>query len=357
LGPHQRVSIRVANFSGSPKISLYLDKKEFLDLTRRLTSDPRRPLLLEDAAVEYIWKITNGHPGAVWSFLSASEKIIYGLQTISHKRNITAAELSEIIDTEPFFDALRQTPVWRSFPNRRRVTRETLDALQRTLKEGYIDFDDSEPGNVYCYKDGWLHAESLDVDERKAVLVFPSNLHSKYAERFLRNKLNFNFPYEKYPDVTTLAEAVIRLFRQQILNNPGRMGAGAINRPSEDCLKDEFRRNLFEVLGFHTHVLSELSGTDSRMDIYLERPGWGIEILKDGDQLDARMARVKKGGAYEKWIQDGLLRDWLVVDFRTAIPPKYEAPRLWRVIMDEDFSAAQVLNHANNIVISRFPFL
>lgn len=56
------------------------------------------------------------------------------------------------------------------------------------------------------------------------------------------------------------------------------------------------------------------------IDFYLESNKWGVEITRDGDQLSSHYGRFQPGGSYHRWILDGTLADWVLLDFRSTIP-------------------------------------
>lgn len=56
------------------------------------------------------------------------------------------------------------------------------------------------------------------------------------------------------------------------------------------------------------------------IDFYLESNKWGVEITRDGDQLSSHYGRFRPGGNYHRWILDGALADWVLLDFRSTIP-------------------------------------
>lgn len=75
LGVQQRVSITVSKIKDSPPISLFYNRNEFDDVLQRICTDSRRPLPLHPDAADYIFSLTNGHPGAVDSVLGMIQKV------------------------------------------------------------------------------------------------------------------------------------------------------------------------------------------------------------------------------------------------------------------------------------------
>lgn len=163
------------------------------------------------------------------------------------------------------------------------------------------------------------------------------------------------------------------------------MGTGAVIRPVEARYQDEFYRALHDVLGFSSKIHSEWSGNgNGRIDFRITEVEWGIEILRDGDRLDAHCARFVNNGSYTGWIQRGWLKDWLIIDCRVSIPRRYRKylnfdpdksfpnsalltranlsvdvpnPKLWRAVFADDYSSIEVLDASNDVIIPRFALM
>lgn len=76
LGPQQRVSITPSIIRYSPKIALFYNRKEFDDVVSRYCQDPSL-LKLDDGASDYLFNLTNGHPGAVDGVLNMLQKVCF----------------------------------------------------------------------------------------------------------------------------------------------------------------------------------------------------------------------------------------------------------------------------------------
>lgn len=75
------------------------------------------------------------------------------------------------------------------------------------------------------------------------------------------------------------------------------------------------------VLGFASRVISKWPGRDdSQIDFVIKDPGWGIELLQEGDRLEEHCQRFVGNGRYTPWIRDGSIQDWLIIDYRTSQP-------------------------------------
>jgi hypothetical protein len=74
---------------------------------------------------------------------------------------------------------LKEYPVQRSFPSARKLTIEAADVLRKVLQYGSIPRQLKDPGICLCYKEGWVHSETTDLDMEDVDCVLPSKLHEK----------------------------------------------------------------------------------------------------------------------------------------------------------------------------------
>jgi hypothetical protein len=107
------------------------------------------------------------------------------------------------------------------------------------------------------------------------------------------------FPFKDFPALTDLGEAVLRSFKRPCLQYSDKMRIGAVPKPPEACNQDEFFRALHNVLGFSTRVSSKKWSRSStgRIDFFIPEPGWGFELIRDGDRLDKHCKRFEGDGA------------------------------------------------------------
>lgn len=94
LGPSQRVSITKSNIPGSADISLFYSEDEFQDTVSILCSRPYTTFHMELAAREYLYSMTNGHPGAVESLVSFIFEVWIHYSLIMDGDNNEFADLS-----------------------------------------------------------------------------------------------------------------------------------------------------------------------------------------------------------------------------------------------------------------------
>lgn len=80
LGPQQRVSIKPSIVQYSPRIALFYNREEFDDVVSRYCRNDRFLINLDNfdnTAHDYMFELTNGHPGAVDGVLRMLEKVCF----------------------------------------------------------------------------------------------------------------------------------------------------------------------------------------------------------------------------------------------------------------------------------------
>ena len=70
FGAQQRISIVPSSFAKNGPVCLFYSQQEFEDVVSRTCSNPTGTFTLEPAACEYLYSITNGHPGATSALLT-----------------------------------------------------------------------------------------------------------------------------------------------------------------------------------------------------------------------------------------------------------------------------------------------
>jgi hypothetical protein len=80
----------------------------------------------------------------------------------------------------------------------------------------------------------------------------------------------------------------------------------------------ELYRCLYKVTEGKCTIHSEYSYTvEGRIDLFLKKRKWGIEVLRDGDRISQHADRFRPRGAYGSW---KIVSEHILLDFRTTIP-------------------------------------
>lgn len=247
-------------------------------------------------------------------------------------------------DEQTLFSNLERQAVRRSLPRQKDLTPEAAAALRQVLEDGKTLYK-LQPGLRKCIEMGWVHTdreESLNGFGDDIICYFPTNIHKKYyfslispynslltqcrfVEYYLCAMDPKPFPAETFPSLTVLCEAVLRSFsRKNLRLSVDRSTPLTRKRPPEAQFQDEFYRAFHAVVGHDIAISSEWAcNSDGRVDFLITQPGWGVELLRDGDRLAEHCSRFRRGGSYSTLIRDGVMKDWLVLDCRHSKPRKY----------------------------------
>lgn len=188
-----------------------------------------------------------------------------------------------------------------------------------------------------CYRNGWVHKTLVDPTSQYETIhyVFPSPLHAWHAQRLLIPQT----PSPVSTDLVTplaLCLAVIRHFNPAQLSSAPRLS----RTPRESQYGFEFYRSLYKLTNGHVLPAPEF-GTAARgsgmIDFLLPANRWGVELTRDGTEVAEHYTRFEAGGRYARWIAEGQVQDWVLLDFRTTLPGGVGKPgsfhfSIWNVV-------------------------
>ncbi|KAL2852518.1 hypothetical protein BJY01DRAFT_91992 [Aspergillus pseudoustus] len=372
LKPTQRISLTPHEHCD---IGLCFNKNEFVDAIQKICQDHNTfhyGFGLNATATEYLFTLTNGHPGGLRSLL---EYIFakfrnslkhhkptdpahneHHMRTGEHFTN-NRGEVTEegvigcLKDDRDVFRVLKSSQVYRSFAQGESLNnKEVLAVLLQVLNEGSIEVGgDLAEGKEMCYVNAWLHKSAIQNDRKgKEVYVYPSRLHEKWVEYMLGDvdgQLD-----DKYDNIQTLSLEILSKFSRRNLKNTaeGRLLSTAENtRPLDAAYQDEFYRCFREVTGGTVEIVSEWSRTkDGRVDFVIPEKKWAVELLRDGDRLGDHIARFYPEGRYHDWIKDGSILEWAVINCTDRLPQMPSSEKnLLHAMFSEDWRRMGVYDH------------
>jgi hypothetical protein len=109
------------------------------------------------------------------------------------------------------------------------------------------------------------------------------------------------FPDEAFPTIHSLCMKVLEHFSKKNLQHyiQGKLSTAAKLRPLEAQYQDEFYRAFNTIIGRSVPISSEWSQKgDGRVDFWIPQKRWGIELLRDHNQVTEHCNRFKEGGQY-----------------------------------------------------------
>lgn len=151
------------------------------------------------------------------------------------------------------------------------------------------------------------------------------NHHASYIEHAYGHTDSVSFPFHKCPQIEVPCEQVLRNFSRQVLRQiraGRRLGTSGQIRPLKASFQDEYYRSSWNVIP-GIGVNSEYNAIcDGRIDFLIPSPGWGVELLRDGDRIEDHSNRFGANGLYYSSIQTGVMKDWKIIDCRHSYPRK-----------------------------------
>ncbi|GAB1204529.1 hypothetical protein APSETT445_003185 [Aspergillus pseudonomiae] len=375
LNPEQRVTITPQ--PSSPPIGLFFTADEFRDAVQQICANPRfeSGFTLDNDAQDYLFSLTNGHPGGVESLLRFFHH--YYRARIKHDPErwpLTDIDVvNSLRDENNVWKYLEYTPIYRSLARGSELSSEVSKILRHVLEQGNIAVNEQEDivvGDVsdtdlkkakrQCYVNGWLHKILVPEDmtgEEKYVL--PSRLHEKqvflsidseyfgyimlidlrWVEWILGKK---RIPLNpRYAHLRDLCVDILKEFSAATLRHTADgkvLTSGAQYKPFEAAYQDECYRGFGVIAGKGVPICSEWSRTKSgRVDFWISEKKWAVELLREEYRVQDHISRFYKGGQYYSWITDASSSTLSVVLLTTGKstirnPQKYGRWKFRRVV-------------------------
>ena len=231
----------------------------------------------------------------------------------------------EMVSSREFVDRLENSSgvFSRGLPRKKDLQDPAIAKIFSTVlctgyvEEAYFTADDDKKALGECFRHGWLHTDDLgDIGLSDTVgYFFPSSLHRWFVEWKLWDTIPA-VPFQAV-DILPFVVDVISKFSPRLLSAERRIGPGCIQRPPETRFQDEFYRCCHECSNGSLVTFLEFGTAKGRVDFYIPSQKWGVELLRDGDQLEKHSGRFSKGGKYAKPLP---LSDYIILDCRRTRP-------------------------------------
>jgi hypothetical protein len=231
----------------------------------------------------------------------------------------------DMVSPREFVDRLENSSrvFSRGLPRNRHLQVPAVAGIfSAVLRAGYVvetccTADDDKNALQQCYRNGWLHTDNLrDINQSDTVgYFFPSPLHRWFIEWKLFDTIPA-IPFQAV-DILTFVVDVISTFSPRLLSAERRIGPGCIQRPPEAQFQDEFYRCCHICSNGSLLTFPEFGTAKGRVDFYIPSKEWGVELLRDGDQLAKHSGRFSEGGKYSTTLP---LSDYIILDCRRTRP-------------------------------------
>ncbi|KIL60852.1 hypothetical protein M378DRAFT_905153 [Amanita muscaria Koide BX008] len=328
----QRVTLcHVPHEDGLPSAGLLFTRSEFNDLV--INHYPSPDFYFDSSFFDKLFDITNGHVGAIHDFtrmiiadgsyrnfkLDASQLYTWDLLLAK----VSPRELLRKLEGASIFGRGLPTNMALQDP----ATAGIFSAVLRmgVVKDADVRTEDEKSALQACFHNGWLHADKLGVINLpdNVGYFFPSSLHRWYVEWKLLDSL---------PPIQLQANCLldfvidaIRLFSPRLLSAERRIGPGCTQRLPEAQYQDELYRCCHTLSEGSLITFPEFGTAKGRVDFFIPAKTWGIELLRDGNQLARHCGRFSQTGSYGTMFP---LSEYIIIDCRTT-HPKEQHPCKW----------------------------
>ncbi len=173
------------------------------------------------------------------------------------------------------------------------------------------DHDTSDPLRQ-CLERGWLFSERHVEEQIK--YRFASSLHERYTEWLL---LESEEPFNASEFVI---EVLKHLSPKNLKTREDLRSSSSTPRPIPEAqFQQEFYHACCEYTKGVVTTFPKCGTAKGWINFFIRSKKWGIELLRDGDGHAAHNARFTNG-EYGKWIEEGMMDDHIMIDFRSKVP-------------------------------------
>ena len=190
------------------------------------------------------------------------------------------------------------------------------------LRTGFVLAPDvtGKPGDdalQQCFQRGWLHADRLDAFGMlyETGYLFPSSLHQWFVQWKLSETLA-DITFDEKNLLGFVVEVISHYSPTNLMGNM-RVGPGCIQRPPEARYQDEFYRCSHDHSNGSVVTFPEFGLGNGRTDLYIPTKKWGVEILRNGQQLEQHSGRFSRPELYAGSFP---CEEHIVLDFRDSRP-------------------------------------
>lgn len=197
---------------------------------------------------------------------------------------------------------------------------------ERSTLRSHYELEDDVAALQKCFRCGWFHADKLDDGSDDLIYVFASPLHRLFVEWKLWNTVTA--PMSSTSTVTSTLQSttlldfavnVIAGFSPLSISANQQIGPQYTQRPPEAQYQDEFYRSCYTYSKGSLVTFPEFGTKKGRVDFHIPAMEWGVELLREGNQLTQHSGRFSQSGSYKTTLP---IADYIILDFRNTQPKR-----------------------------------
>ncbi|PVG01285.1 hypothetical protein CPB86DRAFT_805442 [Serendipita vermifera] len=306
--------------------------------------------------LNYVHSLTSGHVGACYDFLMVVKKDSSYRSMNSENRKYTYDDFVLSFDMSTFLEKLSNQGVFsRGLPRRsdlenpkKKFTNSLRDVLEAPMRRVPLEKEQDQSGSGnelrLCLEQGWLFSEP--AGDTTVEYRFASQLHELYTEWLLLSKES---PI-KDPDLQTFVIKVIKRFSPRNLKERDDLSSTPQSIP-EAQFQQEFYRACCVYTGGCVTTFPEFGHKNGRIDFFIRSKKWGVELLREGMRLRDHTTRFTHG-EYKKWIDEGYMQDYIMIDFRSEKPEVLSDFKLIYVVSSDNWKSVEIYDRKHQMIKS-----
>ncbi|KAF2395821.1 hypothetical protein EJ06DRAFT_534505 [Trichodelitschia bisporula] len=338
-------------------VGMFFSQEEFMSWGMKKTTAISASISNE--ALDMLFKFSEGHIGLatalIENFLESHPSMVLDCKIIVRNgKEIQSASLEHFLfNRDGLVDVIRCCAAYRGFPHDTFQDPDARKVLIKAAIEGFAQLQDVNSEALRkCYVKGYLHA--VVKDGSSMVYTYPTEVHRWFAAMTVVPQLTRPFPFESV--------------RECVLTGLKSFCGNALRRESktpEAAYGAELYRTIYKVTRARVIPTPEFSSKElggQRIDFVIPEVHWGIELLRDGIQLQEHYDRFVGEGRYTSFS----FKYCIVVDFRSSRPaksfrkfnlPSRRVQTSYFVVFDPGFFTCVVLDNMLKDVVSEFALL
>jgi hypothetical protein len=281
--------------------------------------------------------MTKGHPGLVNS--------IY--QDISHRFiNYLKANLGVTLTDDQVLEYLMSPNFLYAISSTRSVPKMTNDESEMALIHSLVTLEAVDVGTLKVETVQRLSASGVVAQIGKQVFFSAPVISAIYFQRLSLTPPIISPALNPPSTIDHFLISTLKLFKQTFLQNS--FARGVRNIILERHWQMEFYRAGSSLLpnGFSISPdVGYMFGCKGFIDFYVDgKLKWGIELLREGKQLNQHLERFEPYGRYGDMVKK--FQDYAILDFRLDMPTSDEisamGDKLWYIVYESDYSGATI---------------
>ncbi|CAI2169618.1 7253_t:CDS:2 [Funneliformis geosporum] len=306
---------------------------------------------------QYIQMATGGHAGLIRHILTNTKSEMK--KRLDNKNyRLTWEDILKYLNSRKFDKSIYSG--CRAVPDVKSINSKQLALCEETYLKGKTSFSDDEDA-VHLVKTGVLM-----VVEDNMYLTFAAPLlkRSFFQQMYGTEDIAVVTPTDLYDFIVRIFTAMCNELSKKILRET--LGHGSDGRILEQTWQKEFYRIGTRVLG-KDHFLScdagSAFGCDGKLDFYVDKLDWAIELLRDGEDMAEHKERFDPiGGEYKEIVK--YAKSIAIIDIRSIgiLDDRSEAKKVREIKKDfihvscsKDFDAFKIESLGKETVTIRFP--